>query len=231
MKMYSGLFISVLFIGTAYCMENTTGNSFAKQVDLVLREADLNQLCQMVSCLNVSTNKEDANQLRAESVVKQLHTLNLQNCGLGYELECEEAGINDYLKNRIMLALLQSSKINFFESLSKRAPLFAVEKLILDGNELDTLPSDLNTLPHLHEISVRSNKLCSFPVVLYSIGSLHSVDVSENQITEIDTNRVHEMHNLLTLKIAQNQLSPQKQADLRAAWAKSGKHDHSLTIE
>ena len=78
--------------------------------------------------------------------------------------------------------------------------------LLLDGNQLTSLPDELALLVKLERLSLSNNKLHSLPSVIGSLPNLSLLDVSRNQLSSLPDS-MGQLENLEELDASDNRLT------------------------
>ncbi|XP_076444041.1 uncharacterized protein LOC143282323 [Babylonia areolata] len=81
-----------------------------------------------------------------------------------------------------------------------------LQRLYLQHNSLESLPSEIKSLQYLRELYLRSNRLEALPEELCELPHLETLEVSNNQLTGIPQS-ICRLHNLKRLRLARNKLS------------------------
>ena len=80
-----------------------------------------------------------------------------------------------------------------------------MQVLVLDSNQLISLPSDIGHLVRLERLSVKNNALTTLPVSISQLNKLSLLDVSSNSLVEL-TNAVADCLRIEELNVSSNKL-------------------------
>jgi len=93
---------------------------------------------------------------------------------------------------------------------SDLARLKSLTTLIVSHNSLKALPEDMKALKHLKNLEFTDNKVQSLPEALGTLTNLEVIDACRNTLTNV--NAMASLHNLVTLKLDQNEITSLKDA-------------------
>ena len=82
---------------------------------------------------------------------------------------------------------------------------YDVQVLVLDSNQLTSLPTDIGQLVLLEKLSVKKNALITVPVSINQLQKLYVLDLSSNSLAEL-TAAVAECSQLEELNVSNNDL-------------------------
>ncbi len=80
-----------------------------------------------------------------------------------------------------------------------------MQVLVLDNNQLTSLPSDIGQLSRLEKLSVKENALVTVPVSIKQLQKLSVLDLSANSLSEL-TPALAECSQLEELNVSNNDL-------------------------
>lgn len=129
--------------------------------------------------------------------------LDFSSCGLAKIPLDAAATILTYSTMKIL-----NVQDNRIDSLPKTLPqskfFHKLEELLAGRNRLSRLPSTYHLFKQLKIIDISYNQFVTFPTVLYEIQSLESIFASNNQISDVDVEKLNNASNLKEIDLEEN---------------------------
>ncbi|XP_035671278.1 leucine-rich repeat-containing protein 20-like [Branchiostoma floridae] len=129
--------------------------------------------------------------------------LDLSSC----ELTSFPVAVYQLLRNTEVLSCSLNS--NLLKFLPKRlcAQFPHLQELSLSGNQLHSLPAELQQLQQLKSLDVSHNSFSNFPEVVFQLTGLVTFNVSNNAIVAVDAERLSGMQALTHVDLRENPLA------------------------
>lgn len=115
----------------------------------------------------------------------------------------EDNGLHDLVFKMSTLNFLEVSSVGLAEISPKINNLSQLTSLVLRGNSLTALPSDIGQLVKLKMLDLSWNKLSELPDQVSGLSDLQSLILSGNQLSSLPSN-LEKLTSLIVVKIDQN---------------------------